>query len=240
MTKVLSAFLDTVLSKPLFVDADSPMVKRVHRLDVTSDSPLVCVLGDNSSGKSLLRREVQETCEAASYGFFDLSMELRSQDPWIRAETYGDEEVMSTGMISLSAMRRSLSRNHIEPCVLFWDEPDVGLSDEVAAGMGLEILNFLANNTSRGVLGFFLVTHRRSMLEIILEESTRRPPHVLFVSASKKRPKTLTEWLDRKVVPRSSSSVIDEGVERFHAMNEYLNRSKRGRRRGKSSQAASR
>lgn len=230
MTKATSTFLNGVLSKPLFADPESPMHRRVHHIEQPAASPLVLVVGENASGKSLLRRTVQEVAKAQGVGFLDLSMELRCEDPWLRAESYGDEEVMSTGMISIRAMSRFLDHDRQTTVpgdttryVIFWDEPDIGLSDETAAGVGWELLNHVVNSPAT-LVGFFLVTHRRALLETLC---TGRH-HVVYVGSEKSAPKTLTSWLSRKVVPRSPSSVVEEGVERFKAVSEYLNRSKKG------------
>lgn len=212
----LDRILDDARHADVFTKSGSPMYRRVHSVE-NPPSQLTLVIGGNASGKSLFRREIQRSSEASKVEVHHLSMEARSQDPWIRAEAYGDEEAMSTGMISLSSMLRLLraSKEASTPHILFWDEPDVGLSDEVAAGVALEILQFLWSQPKH-LVGFFIVSHRRSLIEA-LDAAT---PRIVFIG--KNAPKSLGAWLQRKVTPVRPQDVIDEGVRRWLAVNDFF------------------
>lgn len=218
------SIISAVLQAPLFRSSKSPMYQRLHVVEPDPRlSNLVVVLGDNASGKSLVRRELEALCDKQEVKFFDLSMEHRSKDPWERSDAYGDEEVMSTGMISASSVCRTLSSSKTlkQQHVVFMDEPDVGLSDEVAAGLGQEILQFAQQEHRRQaskLTALVVVTHRQALLSQWQEAK----PVAVFVGDNDTKPKSLTDWLNRKIVPRSPRSVIQEGVNRFSAVSDYL------------------
>ena len=218
------ALLDLVRSASVFRDRKSPMSDRVHLVNPkVTHSNLAVVVGNNSSGKSVLRRQMQEECNRHDFETLDLSMELRShEDSEFRGEYYGNEEVLSTGVISISSVLRliSTSRNEKRKHVIMLDEPDVGLSDEVAAGVGVELANYLTKPSSN-LVGALLITHRRAMLDVLLDLA----PSVVFIGPKEDAPVSLNAWNTRKIVPQNPRAVIEAGVSLWNDMTDYTTKS---------------
>ena len=108
---------------------------------------LVVAVGDNASGKSFFRRLVSETCRNSTPKIecIHLSMEGRHSSGPMGAFIYGDENWESTGENSANTVLTAVrtSKNRTTPHVIFWDEPDLGLSDGWSASMGVEVRNFI-------------------------------------------------------------------------------------------------
>jgi hypothetical protein len=227
-TPSFSSLLNTVRAAEVFKDPDSPLADRLHVVSNKQrmhDSKLALVVGNNSSGKSLLRRELQAACNDVDLETLDLSMELRShEDAELRGEYYGNEEILSTGVISISSVLRLIgaSKNEKRKHVIILDEPDVGLSDEVAAGVALELVSFLQEAPSK-LVGVLLITHRRAMLDCCYEAD----PILLFVGPRAEAPTSLNQWNSRKIVPQKPRAVIAAGVTLWTEMTTFdsLNRS---------------
>ena len=162
---------------------------------------VVLVLGENGSGKSVLRRLVHAEC---GHTFLSTSMEERGS---ARAVVdYGMESVESTGMVSGRAVRATLARSakRTTPHVLFFDEPDIGMSDALAAGIGVELGRWVA--TPSACYGLFVTSHNRSLLRGLL--ATSGAPHVLWFGPAGFN---LETWMTAEAVPRD----LDEA--RAHA-----------------------
>lgn len=99
---------------------------------------LVLAVGGNASGKSFYRRIVQVVCKkTGDLECIHLSMEGRRSSSFA-GFIYGDEECHSTGQNSAYTMITALrtSKGREEPHVIFWDEPDFGLSESWSESMG--------------------------------------------------------------------------------------------------------
>ena len=182
-------------------------------------SNLVVIIGDNATGKSFFRRIIQSLCAyrcTPKVECIHLSMEGRtggnSSFPIARAMIYGDETYNATGQLSSHVISTALKTagGRDTPHVLFFDEPDVGLSDEYAMGAAKEI--YTVANYLPETKAIFVVTHRTSMVRTLL----RADPHVLIFG--KERPATAEEWLERPLKAKS----IKELEERGHALFKAL------------------
>ena len=100
---------------------------------------------------------------------------------------------------------------------MFWDEPDLGLSDDWAAGMGQALCAF-AKNLPATTYGALVVTHSRALVRELLPAS----PHYLYFG-TKKAPVSLAEWVDRKPVARDISKLSGESHTRFKLIQKILN-----------------
>ena len=184
----------------------------------------VVVLGENASGKSFLRRIVSALARKAEVEVMPISMEGRGQEfGGLRGFVYGSEEWQSTGENSSHTVLTGIStcRSRATPHVIFWDEPDLGLSDGWAAGMGETFLEF-AQDLPKMTCAAFVVTHSRALVERLVPAN----PHYLYLG-SDVAPPTLRAWLDKPVVARPLATLKEESHQRFRLIDEILKTKKR-------------
>jgi hypothetical protein len=90
-----------------------------------------------------MRRIVHSFCHKNEVEFMGISMEGRrgiSGSPWM-CMVYGSEDYESTGCNSVGTVLTGITTcyGRESPHVIFWDEPDLGLSDSWAAGVGQKL-----------------------------------------------------------------------------------------------------
>lgn len=181
---------------------------------------LLVVLGENASGKSFFRRIVQGVCKETKTECIHLSMEARrtiSYNPWL-AMVYGDEEHDSTGFNSASMVTTGVRtcQGRETKHVIFWDEPDVGLSENGAAGVGLVLRDFIKAPPEHTVAAI-VVTHSKPLIQPLAELN----PHYLFLGEGEVPP-TLGDWLKTPVVPRHPDEILKMGRKRFRLIDRVL------------------
>jgi hypothetical protein len=219
----LHEVLDFIDRSKLFGQDDSPMFERFNLVpsEGTDSSNMALVIGPNAAGKSLLRRLVQGMCKRAKVECMHLSMEGRTAGHMgpMRGMVYGGEDEDSTGVNSLGTILGGIrsSKGRGNPHIIFWDEPDVGLSDEAAAGAALEIVDYLKEPDPM-LVGVFVVTHRRAMLEYLAQAK----PLVGFLGPKDAAPSSLKAWVERPIVPIKPEAVKEEGLQRWRAVNSFL------------------
>lgn len=188
---------------------------------------LALLLGDNATGKSLFRRVVGAWCakdrkkdnDRARVEMIGLSMQDRAGGMMgiAHAFVYGDEHTNATGVNTghtvTTAMRTAEGRD--EPNVVFWDEPDTGLSDAYAADVGRRIADF-ALKPPKHTVACFVVTHRKALVEQLL----RAKPHVLFFGANP--PASVEEYLTKPVVPTNIEELYDRSRKLFLKVSKHL------------------
>lgn len=191
---------------------------------VPGDGKLVVAVGGNASGKSFFRRIIQGVCSKTKIECIHLSMEGRrnvAYNPGL-AFVYGSEEWQSTGENSsetvLGAIRSSKGRENRH--VIFWDEPDIGLSDDWSASTGAEIRGFL-EAAPESLVGAVLVTHSKVLVRELLPLS----PHLL--SFGEEPMGSLTEWLEKPVRIRPLSQLKEASHKRFRLIQSILDKVKR-------------
>ena len=214
-----AGLLEEALSTILFED-----VLHARWQKGTADFGLV--LGQNATGKSLLRRIIGMEARERKLEFIPLSMEGRTDTMTgvVRGMVYGNEQHDSTGHCSsrlvLTGIRTAMGRDSGH--VLFWDEPDVGLSDEYAMGAAQAIVEFVKGKTAH-TKAVFVVTHRRAMVE----EFAKADPHVVLMGEG--GPATLEEWLKRPLKARPLSDLPEEGHKMFGKVLRRLDKIKKSR-----------
>lgn len=191
---------------------------------VRGTSPLVIVVGENASGKSFLRRIIRGLCKRNDVECIPISMEGRTDTgmgmmPIARALVYGDETYNSTGQLSAgivqTGLRTCASRD--KPHYIYFDEPDFGLSDGWAAGLGVKIREFVetgAPNTQ----GIFVVTHRRAMVREMMSVD----PHYIHLGTMTP-PLTLSDWVNTQSAVRNIEELSEISQRRFKRIQAILN-----------------
>ena len=192
------------------------------------EGKLCLVVGENASGKSFFRRILGAVCQQAKEKteFMPITMEGRrtiAYNPWLTF-VYGDEETQATGVNSTGTVLSGIttSRSRSSRHVIFWDEPDLGLSDSWAAGMGQKFAEF-AKNPPEHLVGAFIVTHSKAMISQLLDVN----PHYLHLGVDPGGPPlTHTEWFERPIQPKDIEQLPGESHKRFKAIQKILNRVK--------------
>jgi hypothetical protein len=198
---------------------------------VKGSVPLFLVLGENAGGKSFFRRCVRQLTrhETSIEEVIHISMEGRAGPNndfgALKSFVYGDEVWQSTGENSAvtveTAIRTCQGRENSH--LLYWDEPDIGMSDGAAAGLGIVLAQFV-DKLPEHTKGVFVTTHNRVMVEQLL----RLQPHYIHLGcAADQAPPTLEAWIKRPVVPILPSALADASRVRFSAIQKILNARKR-------------
>lgn len=195
------------------------------KTQVEPGSLLCLVLGDNASGKSMLRKLLTEVGRKHEprIGSIHTSMSARCSSGIARLAMYGSEDDDSTGYNSAHTVEGAIrtSRQRAEPHILIFDEPDTGLSDRWARSAGREIAALLRDPPA-SLVAVFLITHRRPLVEELLP---LRPSAVLV---GHEWPTSLQDWVagDTRDVP-SLAELHDEGFRRWQAIEGVFKSRKR-------------
>jgi len=184
------------------------------------EGKLLVVLGENASGKSFFRRITQSLCQKAEVECMGLSMEGRrsiAHKPWL-AMVYGDEMHDSTGYNSASVVTTGIRtcRSRTTAHVIFWDEPDLGLSDNGAAGVGVALQEFLQDPPT-STLAAIVVTHSKSLVQPLVTLK----PHYLYLGEGD-IPLTVEDWLKSPTAPRHPDEILKKGRERYRLIEGVL------------------
>lgn len=181
------------------------------------ESKLVIISGDNASGKSMVRRIVCAALSKMSMECIHLSQQGRSANNGnpMRGFIYGTEEYDSTGYNSAKTIQTCLktSWSREKRHCIFWDEPDIGLSDSYAAGLGVAIREFIEKPPDKLYIAF-LVSHRKAMVEQLLPI---KPWNMRLGGCL-----DLVSWLKAPVIPASPEKLHEEGLKRFHLLKEFI------------------
>lgn len=191
---------------------------------------LCLLIGDNATGKSLFRRIVSTWC-SKDYNFdtrsgsktemIGLSMQDRAGNMMGVAHgfVYGDEQSYATGVNTGHTVTTAIAtaEKRTNANVVFWDEPDTGLSDAYAADVGRRIAAFSMKPPAH-TRAAFVVTHRKALVEQLLKAK----PHVLFFG--KNAPKTVEEYLTRPIEPADLEELYTRGHALFLKVLKHLRR----------------
>ncbi len=194
-----------------------------RRVEGRKGSSLVLFLGENASGKSFARRVVTAIVRENEIECIHISMQGRAADPMmsggVRSFIYGTEDWQSTGENSvgtvLGGIRTCLGRE--SPHVMFWDEPDIGLSDSWAAGVGVAVRDFVKGTTEH-TKAVFVTTHSKPLVS----QLAALDPHVVFFGDE--LPEDLKAWMERPVVARDIEMLGKASHRRFLLIEAILRR----------------
>jgi hypothetical protein len=188
-------------------NGEAPVIPHVW---VKGQNNMVLVVGENATGKSLMRRVVCQAARQAGHEPMPVSMQGRTMPDWSRAFVYGDESSKSTGQISIhtviTGIRTCKSRANTH--IVFWDEPDLGLSDSWSAGVGIALREF-ANDMPANTVAAFVVTHNK----VLVRRLAAANPHYVALGAS--APPSVEAWLAHEPLPRDIAELGKESHELF-------------------------
>lgn len=213
--------LQDVLLRPYF----TPHQAKEIPIPVTyfpGHGKLVLVVGENASGKSFFRRVVMGVCQQRKVECMHISMQGRRQSHIFNSFIYGSEDYDSTGKNSARTVSTGIKTSHDRENshVLFWDEPDLGMSDTWAASTGEAIANFGAEAPNHLVYAF-VVTHNRAMIKQLVKAK----PHVLIFDDGEVYG-SLSSYLDREITTYPLSELDARCQRRFKLIQAVLNERK--------------
>lgn len=193
---------------------------------VKGDSNLVVITGENASGKSLARRFICAVCQRATPKVepMTVSMQGRTSGGPMSAFIYGGEDFESTGQISARTVTTGIKtcRSRTHDHMVFWDEPDLGLSDSWAAGVGVAIAEFVGTLPEK-TKGVFVVTHSKALVEQLLDV-----PHHFVHFGDGKHPADLAAWHKQKVKPRPIDRLGEVSHKRFRRIQVAIDANQKG------------
>lgn len=201
-------------------------------------SRLVLVLGDNAGGKSLFRRVIQQATHRGQKGgfgepeiprgkfpvreFIGLSMQTRTRGGVVSSMLYGDESYHSTGELSARTTEMGIKtvseREHTT--ILYWDEPDIGMSGGAAAGAGITIREFVAQGMAPLCEAVFVTSHSPALVRQLAPLN----PHYVFVGDAN-GPKDLDAWFkyQENPTPILPEDLAAMSLKRFLQVRDVLN-----------------
>lgn len=198
---------------------------------------LVLVLGENAGGKSFFRRMLRYATYRGDSGnrsmrkqikpgkfpvqeFLHLSMEGRTSGGIPSAMIYGDEVRRSTGENTArtvtKAMETADSRTHTN--ILYWDEPDLGMSAGAAAGIEAAIAEWFPTR-SRLTRMVCITSHSPALIRPL----TGLNPHYVYLG-DHEGPATLDEWFEYQRNPPviSPDEVRERSSRRWKMIQSHL------------------
>lgn len=170
------------------------------------DCRLIVVAGANASGKSVVGSLVESVAKKNGFVARNCCMRNRTYSGFGAKLIFGDESTQSTGVCTITAVRAGLtsSADAESPSVMILDEPDLGLSQESAMGMGAYIASFV-NDASTNLKMTVVISHSRDLYKVLIEKMGCKA-HKIFVGNDHK---TFDDWMDAKVEPLSISELLD-------------------------------
>ena len=138
-----------------------------------------------------------------------LSQQGRCTSGIPRLFIYGSEDEESTGKNTVTTMVTSFktSEGREEDHFIVYDEPEIGLSDEYSAGVGVRIREFISNKPEK-LMGAVVITHNKYLINELLDIN----PNHLNMSSDL----TLEEIVTRDVVPNSDlENLIEKSHEKY-------------------------
>jgi ABC-type dipeptide/oligopeptide/nickel transport system ATPase component len=175
---------------------------------------LLAITGENASGKSMLRRLLQQIARKKDIESISISPEWRQQGGILRAFVYGDESYDASGKIAANVVLKAIktSNGRTNSHIIILDEIDMGLSDNAAAGVGEEIADF-CKNAPQFLNLFVVISHRKPLLEPIMDASHIRVGDNM----------SLKEFIRQPIVPIRPQELVDKCHKMFAKIANVLN-----------------
>ena len=181
-----------------------------------TESKLVCVLGENGSGKSFFKRITKIVCDAIRSDFVEVSPEEKckndKEEPkpfyhynYIKKVNYGKETCYPTSFNTVNSVISALDickDKYVENYV-FLDNPELGLTDNYACTMGMHIAKFI-EKIPKNTKMVLVSTNSK----VLITELEYLNPHFIYFGENNDHPKSIEEWLNEMIKPISFSNLI--------------------------------
>lgn len=157
--------------------------------------------GDNATGKSFFCKLLNQIFRSSEVDPMLVGMSGRTTSGIPRMFIYGSEDDMATGVNSLQTVITGIStcQSRENPHAIFWDEPDIGLSESYHKALGEYLSNFVSD-LPENTKGVVLVTHAR---EVIRQLRHLNPHFIRFGDDL-----SLDQWLDNPVNPHTIEELL--------------------------------
>ncbi len=185
-----------MLPKTIFSDMKKSFADTLGiRRGFDTSCNILLITGSNASGKSFLRRFVSAILHQDDIECIQLSQEGRGQEGLARAFMYGDESWQSTGCISAKTFKGAFvtSRKREKKHVLLWDEPEIGMGEELQLGVALQVKKEMENIPSN-LLGIIFMTHSRIFVREFMKMENSKFFNLNGYNSS-------NDWLNREILP---------------------------------------
>lgn len=197
-------------------------ITEIFKADLQIGSPKLCVItGNNTSGKSVLRKILHLHHDKQKVEYIHLSQSGRSHSSGLfRVAVYGSEEDESTGYNSSQLVTKAIKngQQREKPFSLMFDEPEIGCSEELALSLGMYLADKI--ETMPHLAGMFVVTHSRQIVKALLPLN---PTHFRMGGDQI----TLEQWMNREISPISIEELQNLGIERWRAVQQIINENKK-------------
>lgn len=207
-TNVITIIEDMVNQLPYFQEV-------IKTSFTPNNNRCLIITGENATGKSFIRRIITQICKQEKIELIHLSQESRRVGGIISAFVYGDDSVDSTGYNSCNTVVGGITtcNGRDNDHFILWDEPDIGLSDRYAAGIGVTIKQFI-DNIPKHTLGSIIITHSKHLVRQLLPIN---PSHLRVGDTS-----SLIDWLNETVEPSDIKELKGRNSEMFHNLNKII------------------
>jgi len=199
----LPTVTEELLDSLSYFSGDKPIIKTKFFRGGTI--PILIITGENATGKSFMRKLYCTVFKQNKIECMPISQQGRCTGGIMRVFVYGDESCESTGYNSSKTVTTGINtcNSRDKKHAIIWDEPDLGLSDGYAAGIGIEIKEFV-NKLSKNTMAVIITTHSKYLIKELLPLN----PHHLRLGDKK----SLKRWMNERVVPKD----LKELEERSH------------------------
>jgi hypothetical protein len=199
------------------------------RLEAGQRDDILVVTGENASGKSLAFLILNNLVR--SFGkedkidvlVMDIGMSRRTRSGMERAFMFGDEDLDSTGNISIKVMQSGVenSRTKDRYHYLMLDEPDIGVGEGYHTAIG-QFLSDFATSLPEKCLGLIVATHSRKITAKLLEAGASS----LRLGADLRDVRDWVENGDHEKSLDDLDALKTISLERFRGVSKMLNEKK--------------
>jgi len=212
----ITELIEAVMGSRLLTHPDKPITAKY----IPGESKLCVILGDNATGKSMLRRIIYGRSNKNNIECMTFSVQGKTKSSGIQSVIYGDEADYSTGRnaasLLLACIRNSKGWSeggHAHNII--WDEPSLGLSDSWSASAGVSIREFI-KDAPLNLGGAFLITHSQPLLIQVRELN----PHLIVLEDECN---SIGDWLEKPIVIRPIDQLIENNKNKHSAISKVLN-----------------
>lgn len=197
-----SSLMSQALASHPAIAAEAPIIP--VSWDSDPSARVILMSGDNASGKSFVTKHLNKISQKAGYEVCCVSMRQRTGDRMFSAMVFGDERRMSTGQCSVQATLKAFRHaNESEnPCVIILDEPDIGLSAELADAMGRLLVEEIEGASGNLAL-LVVISHNRDLFRQMQADLEGEPWSTLYVGQGTR----FADWLSKPSPVRSTDDL---------------------------------
>ena len=179
---------------------------------------VLVVVGPNAVGKSLFRRLLSTFLKKRNnLEVMHLSQEGRTDSGFLVPMVYGRENQEATSVISARTLVTGLrtSRGRKKNHVLLYDEPEIGMAEEMQAGAARWLAKELRSWPDK-LSGIIVMTHSRYFVQELIQL-----PKSKFICLGG-RYSTADAWLNREIEPVDPEAVIKIGLRTLKRLAKIL------------------